>query len=305
MAGWNAETAAGPLGTDTITLVEGSSFCISAADGDIHPESPHGVFVEDTRILSRWNLTINGEPLEVLAAKLTEPYRAFFVGRVPRSDGNADSSLIVERLREVGTGIVEQVTVRNYSPVLAECVVSLNVEVDFADIFEVKEARVHRRWAESRGAGDGTLTIQASWQDLSKGVKVQAPGADITPEAITYRASLPPHGHWSTVLTVTPQAEGDGFEATFVHFDGVGPSPRDRRRQEWVSKIPVLRMGNHSIERTLRRSYDDLGALRIEDPDHPDRIVVAAGAPWFMALFGRDSLWASLMALPVDPSLWP
>ena len=62
-------------------------------------------------------------------------------------------------------------------------------------------------------------------------------------------------------------------------------------------------MGNRSIERTLRRSYDDLGALRIEDPDHPDRIVVAAGAPWFMALFGRDSLWASLMALPVDPSL--
>jgi glycogen debranching enzyme len=62
-------------------------------------------------------------------------------------------------------------------------------------------------------------------------------------------------------------------------------------------------MGNRSIERTLRRSYDDLGALRIEDPDHPDRIVVAAGAPWFMTLFGRDSLWASQMALPVDPSL--
>jgi glycogen debranching enzyme len=70
-----------------------------------------------------------------------------------------------------------------------------------------------------------------------------------------------------------------------------------------VSNIPVVQMGNRSIERTLRRSYDDLGALRIEDPDHPDRVVVAAGAPWFMALFGRDSLWASIMALPVDPSL--
>jgi glycogen debranching enzyme len=53
----------------------------------------------------------------------------------------------------------------------------------------------------------------------------------------------------------------------------------------------------------LRRSYDDLGALRIEDPAHPERIVVAAGAPWFMTLFGRDSLWASEMALAVDPSL--
>jgi glycogen debranching enzyme len=62
-------------------------------------------------------------------------------------------------------------------------------------------------------------------------------------------------------------------------------------------------MGNQSIERTLRRSYDDLGSLRIEDPNHPERVVVAAGAPWFMTLFGRDSLLASEMALPVDPSL--
>ena len=89
----------------------------------------------------------------------------------------------------------------------------------------------------------------------------------------------------------------------FVHSGGDGLSPRDRRRREWVAKIPVLQMGNRSIERTLRRSYDDLGALRIEDPDHPERVVVAAGAPWFMTLFGRDSLLASVMAMPVDPSL--
>lgn len=72
---------------------------------------------------------------------------------------------------------------------------------------------------------------------------------------------------------------------------------------EWVTRIPVLQMGNGSIERTPPRSYDDLGALRIEDPDHPDRVVVAAGAPWFMTLFGRGSLWASEMALPVNQSL--
>jgi glycogen debranching enzyme len=70
-----------------------------------------------------------------------------------------------------------------------------------------------------------------------------------------------------------------------------------------VAKIPVLQIGNGSIERTLRKSYDDLGSLRIEDPQHPERVLVAAGAPWFMTLFGRDSLWASTMALPVDPSL--
>jgi hypothetical protein len=60
MAGWTADTAAGPLGAGAVTLVEGSSFCISLPNGDMHPELPHGLFVQDTRILSGWRLTING-----------------------------------------------------------------------------------------------------------------------------------------------------------------------------------------------------------------------------------------------------
>ncbi|KRE76018.1 amylo-alpha-1,6-glucosidase [Arthrobacter sp. Soil762] len=302
MAGWNADTAAGPLGAGTVTLVEGSSFCISMPNGDIHPEHPHGLFVQDTRILSGWSLLVNGQSLEPLAVETKEPYRALIVGRIPRSDGYADSPLIVERLREVGAGIQEQLSLRNYSLERAECVISLGVHADFASIFEVKEARIQRRWEETRQADAGALTIRAGWQDVRKGVVIEAPGAEIGPEALTYRVSIPARGEWSTVLTVVPGTEG-ADTASFVHADGGGLSPRDRRRQEWVAKIPVLQMGNRSIERTLRRSYDDLGALRIEDPNHPDRVVVAAGAPWFMTLFGRDSLLASQMALPVDPSL--
>ncbi len=303
MAGWNADTAAGPLGAGTITLVEGSSFCISLPNGNIHPELPHGVFFQDTRILSGWSLTVDGRPLETLAAETKEPYRAQYVSRVPRTDGYADSTLIVERLREVGAGIQEQVTVRNYSAETTECVISVRIEADFADLFEVKEARILRRWQQTHQSDGDSMTIRGVWQDVRKGILIRAPGADVGPEALTYRVSVPPHGHWSTVLTVVPSIEGARPQAPFVHPDGQELSPRDRRRQEWVAKIPVVRLGNRSIERTLQRSYDDLGALRIEDPNHPDRVVVAAGAPWFMTLFGRDSLWASEMALPVDPSL--
>ncbi|MBB6407277.1 glycogen debranching N-terminal domain-containing protein [Arthrobacter sp. AZCC_0090] len=303
MAGWNADTAAGPVGSGTVTLVEGSSFCISSANGDIHPEHPHGVFHDDTRILSRWNLAINGQSLEPLTAETKEPYRALFIGRVPRSDGYADSPMIVERLREVSAGILEEITLRNYSSDNAECVVTLGVEADFADLFEVKEARVQRRWEESRHPVGDSLTIRAVWQDLQKGIVVKASGADVSPEALSYRLVVPPHGHWSTRVSVVPVVDGAAPVASFVRPAEGEVSRSDRRRQEWVEKIPKLHMGNRSVERTLRRSYDDLGALRIEDPAHPERIVVAAGAPWFMTLFGRDSLWASEMALPVDPSL--
>ena len=304
MAGLNADTVAGPLGAATVTLVEGSSFCISLSNGDIQSEHPHGVFVQDTRILSGWNLTINGQALEPLAAEIKEPYRALFGGRVPRTDGYADSPLIVERLREVGAGIQEQVTVRNYSPTRAECLITLTAEADFADVFEVKEERIQRRWKETRNVDGDSLTIQAAWQDVSKAILIQAPGAEVTREAITYRVSIAAHTQWSTILTVVPRTHATSPPPpSFIHTDVDGLSPRDLRRKEWVAKIPVLHMENRSIERTLRRSYDDLGSLRIEDPNHPDRVVVAAGAPWFMTVFGRDSLLASEMALPVDPSL--
>ncbi|SLJ96686.1 amylo-alpha-1,6-glucosidase [Arthrobacter sp. P2b] len=304
MAGWNADTAAGPLGPGTVTLVEGTSFCISSPNGDIVPEHPHGVFFQDSRILSGWQLTVNAQPLEPLAAETKEPYRALLVSRVARSESYADSPLIVERLREVGAGIQEQITLRNYSMEPLECTVTMAAAADFADLFEVKEARIRRLWQQNHETAPGMLTIAGTWEDMRKSVSIQAPGSDAMQGALTYKVTIAPHSLWTTVLSVIP---GGGAASppppSFIHAQGGEASPRDRRRQEWVAKIPALQMGNHSIERTLRRSYDDLGALRIEDPNHPERVVVAAGAPWFMTLFGRDSLWASEMSMPVDPSL--
>lgn len=301
MTGWNTDTAAEPLTSGTVTLVEGSSFCISAENGDMHPEYPHGVFYKDTRILSRWKLTINGQPLEPLAAKTNEPYRALFVGRVPRPGGTADSPLLVERLREVGAGILEKITIRNHSKQPAECSITLVIDADFADLFEVKAARITRDWKETRRIDSDCLEIRGQWQGNRKSVLIRAQGAGVGSKALAFRTTVAPQGQWSTSVSVVPTFEG--ASVGFAPADRGMISPSDRRRQEWVERIPMLHTGNRSVERTMRRSYDDLGSLRIEDPNHPDRVVIAAGAPWFMALFGRDSLWASIMALPVDPSL--
>lgn len=77
MVGWNADTAAGSVG-GAVTLVEGSNFSISDVTGDMYSDRPHGVFFEDTRIMSLWRMTINGGALEPLAADTLEPYRALF-----------------------------------------------------------------------------------------------------------------------------------------------------------------------------------------------------------------------------------
>jgi len=303
MAGWNADNAAGPTGQGAITLVEGSAFCISLQNGDIFPDHPHGVFHQDTRILSRWCLTINGQQLEPLGAWTASPYQGTYIGRAVRADGRSDSPLTVERRRELGAGIVEDITIHNYALQPAPCEVSLSVDADFADLFEVKDGRVHRQWNQRRRSEDGVLHIEAAWQDVRKGVIVSAPGGEVSAEGLLFRTVIPAHGEWSIRATMGPVLTNEGGASPTLHASPETVSPQERRQQAWDSGIPLPRLGNASVERTLLRSHDDIGALRIVDPEHPDRMVVAAGAPWFMALFGRDSLLTSSMVIPVDASL--
>ncbi|WP_457962300.1 amylo-alpha-1,6-glucosidase [Arthrobacter sp. D1-29] len=305
MAGWNADNAAGSTGQGAVTLVAGSSFCISLPNGDIFPHHPHGVFYRDTRILSRWALTVNGQPLEPLGAWTPSPYQGTYIGRAARSDGRADSPLTVERKRELGAGIVEDITVSNYSLQPAACEIALSLDADFADLFEVKDGRFHRVWEQSRRFKSGSVTIEAAWQEARKGIVVRMRDAEASAEGFVVGMTIPPHGKWTvraTVLPLTAETEVDAGLPT-VSLSAAMISAQERLQRTWEARIPLPRVGNPSIERSLLRSHDDIGALRIVDPDHPDRMVVAAGAPWFMALFGRDSLLSSFMVLPVDATL--
>lgn len=167
-----------------------------------------------------------------------EPYRALFVGRVPRSNEDVDTPLIVERLREVGAGIAEKITIRNYSPDTVECLVAFIVESDFADIFEVKEARVQRLWDESRQHNSNSLVITRVWRDVLRGVIVRGSGADITDDGLNYRAVVPPHGQWSTLLSVGPTVNGGSTPAaSFMRPAADEMSQSDRRRQEWAAVV--------------------------------------------------------------------
>jgi glycogen debranching enzyme len=316
MAGWNADTAAGSLGA-SVTLVDGANFCISGLAGDMYSDRPHGVFHADTRIISRWRLTVNDVTLEPLAARNLEPYRGLFIGRPGRIAGRGDSPLIVERRREAGVGMEERITVRNHSREPAVCNLELTMDADFADLFEVKDARITRFWEQARRVEGDSLFIEGTWRGARKGVSVQAPDAAVRHEGLSYSLVVPAHGSWSVTVTVSPLTEAavpgpavpdagtavGRFRPVPFRRQSSPESPAELRRQEWIRKTPAPELGNPSFARTLMRSHEDIGALLIEDPERPDRTVVAAGAPWFMALFGRDSLLTSYMTLPLDPTL--
>lgn len=287
-----------------VTLIEGSTFCIGQPTGDIRPGPPHGLFFQDTRILSRWEMRIDGHPVAPLMVEHSDPFAATFVCRARPRNGRADATILVQRRRYVGEGMREDIVVENLSGEAAGCAVTILVDADFADLFEVKEDRV--------AAGVGRLTSQATnayqaeyrWMGQSRGVRVTAePSPEYLPGLISFQVVVPARGRWEATLHVQPSVNDVLYPGRHWGAEQVGESAPHRELSEWREHGPCYTSGPPGLLTTLRQSQEDLGVLRIFDARHPERVAVAAGAPWFMSLFGRDSLLAAWMALPVDTGL--
>ncbi|MFF3904651.1 glycogen debranching N-terminal domain-containing protein [Streptomyces sp. NPDC001848] len=301
--GWTFAGEATQSGGDSVTLIEGSSFCLSERGGDLVPGMPHGLFHRDTRILSVWQLRLDDEEIDPLSVIAQEPYEALFLGRARPRPGHSEATVLLERRRFVGAGMREDLVLRNLGNEAAACVLTLRVEADFADLFEVKEGRVRPRGQYGVDYGDGVLALTRQWRGQSRGVRIVAEGAISSPGQLTFRAVVPPRGTWRSSMLVTPVIDGVETPTSFPLERPVEQAGPSVRTTEWRESGPRIRVGDESLALTLRRSCQDLGALRIFDPEYPDTPVVAAGAPWFMALFGRDSILTALMSLPLDPQL--
>jgi glycogen debranching enzyme len=304
MTAWNADTEADIGGADAVTLVEGSSFCISSHSGDISSEGgTNGAFYQDTRVVSRWILRINGALREPLVAHRPDAYEATFVGRARWPDGRFDSPLVVRQERHIGPGLQDDITLENYSSEDVDCDIELLVDADQADLFDVKGGRPITEDGLTRTVNGAEILVEAVRNGQRRGSAIRAAGAEVTPDALRFHAHIPARGKWSTSVIVVPLIDGEAPNAPFTETG----LPRHRagvqRHRAWEENMPRLSLADSSIEATLQRSQTDLGLLRIFDAEHPDRVAVAAGAPWFMALFGRDSLLSSYMALLVDSTL--
>ncbi|WP_211877068.1 amylo-alpha-1,6-glucosidase [Pseudarthrobacter albicanus] len=302
MSGWNADNAAGPLGAGAVTILDGSSFCITAPNGDMVPGSPHGAFFHDTRYITGWNLSVNDAQLEALAATALEPFRAQFIGRVSGRAGGADTPLLIERERTIGAGLTETITVENHSGAPKDCTLALTVTADFADLFEVKDGRPASRGKQNVRLEGDCLLLESESGGRRYGLAVRSEGAAFEAHRLVFNPTIPAHGKWTQTVTATPYLNGEAVISAAA-YGTTGVSSEAQRLLSWRMSMPIPNLGDAAVQDTILRSQEDLGSLRIFDPDHPDRTVAAAGAPWFMALFGRDSLISSLMSLLLDPSL--
>ncbi len=300
---WDPLEAPVSLGGGDVTLVEGSSFCVCARSGDMRPDRPHGLLVRDTRFVSGWTLTVDDESPEPLGFLQHEPFGGTFVGRARPRGGLADSTLLVLRRRYVGDGMREDVVLRNLSGEAAAATVEVSVDADFADLFEVKEGRIRRRGELARRSGDGELVFDFHFRGATRATHVAAAGARARPGTLSWTVVVPARGEWSTCVQVRPVLDGEEVPLRYPCGASVEHSAPAQRLESWRRESPAVATPYEPLQASLERSEEDLGALRIFDPDHPERAVVAAGAPWFMTVFGRDSLLSSWMTLLLDPSL--
>jgi glycogen debranching enzyme len=268
------------------------------------PGLAHGLFVRDSRVISLWRLTIDGHPPEALRGFTEEPFAGVFVGRGRARPGSIEPTLLVERRRYVGTGMREDLVLHNQGAEPAGLAVTVEVGADFADLFAVKVGRGRPPAPVAvDGSGGDTWRARMEHSGRTREVRVRAPDGSVTATGVSFRVVVPAHGTWRTALQVEVNIDGVDLPTRFPIDQPLEGALPARRMAEWRQASPRVQCDSAVLSATLARSDTDLAALRIADPGQPDIAVVAAGAPWFMALFGRDSLIVSWMMLPVSMDL--
>src|SRR5262249_22028605 len=232
------------------------------------------------------------------------PYSATFVAQTRPRPGRADSNLMVERRRYVGRGMREDLVVRNFSEEPAYCAVELIYGADFADLFAVKEPRVTAHRARDAPHDDGVLVFQHKNGSHRRSLRISFSHPPVLDGNVArWELIIPSKGTWALCEQFTCGIDDDEIEPRWLCGQPIARAKPAERMAAWRRSVPVLDTDHDGLRMVVSRSADDLGALRIFDPDFPERTVVAAGAPWFMTLFGRDSLLSAWMALLVDPEL--
>jgi len=298
-----------------LTILDGATFCVCDQVGDVDGvASASGFFVADTRFLSRSVLRIAGARPDLLSASQPAPHLARFVFRNPASDGLRPNELSIERERFVGDWMQERICVENYGRRHVETELTLELEADFADIFAVKDL--------DPGFGTGRPVSlppprQPTWDERTE----TATFADETFPARTvvtfsqpctlvdgvfrFPISLAHAETWELVVSVQPLLDGDSALAGAVierHLED------ERRRIEeslsgWNRASPRLESTHAALVDTWDRSVWDLAALRMRAPEADLGYLPAAGTPWFMTVFGRDTLIVCLQTMPFGPEL--
>ena len=294
------------MARSTISILDGSTFIVSDRRGDLDasPDEPHGFFYRDTRFLSRWKLTLNDTAPEILSTDESNYFETQFFLVPGTGTVYKDPCVSVIRKRVLGGGFHEDVTLINHDHRPVDLVVRLEAGSDFADLFEVKDA-LEKKGERYHRIEDTTLVLGYRRDDFVRETRIRGSQKAEPEEAgLTFRVHLEPDEEWNTCVFVQPVDGVEEVEIKHRHGDASIPKPNiGGSLAEWLKEAPDLVSDSDALVHTYERSLVDLAALRFYSVLYPELSLPAAGLPWFMTVFGRDSLITSFQALPITQEL--
>ncbi len=296
------------MANDLVNVLDGNTFVVSDTGGDIEasPTDTTGLFSYDTRFLSKWVLTIDGQRLKPLSVDDLQYFETRFFLVPGTGTIYVNATLSVIRQRAVGDGFHEELTILNHGEKAIDIAVRIDAGSDFADLFEIKDATAKKgKYYHRVDKRHLLLGYERETFRRETTIASTAP-AQFDEDGLSYALHIGPHSSWTTDLDVVTALLGWGEKHVKPKYGREGRKARPnmaRSLEKWLDDAPSLVSDWEPLKVTYQRSLVDLAALRFSPPVAAGASLPAAGLPWFMTMFGRDSILTSMQALPFAPEL--
>jgi glycogen debranching enzyme len=300
------------VGPPQIAIHQGQTVLVTDPDGTITWPSEKGLYFLDTRIVSNWAIYANGErwqllnggPINYYAARIFLTNKSFLTedGQIP------PRTLGLTISRSLSGGLHEDLDITNNSMKPVHFQLEVAFRCDFADIFEVKSGHIVRRgkitteWSEQ----EQTVRTVYSNQDFRRAVTTAVMRASCKAVSANGRLSfevvLQPNEIWHACLLYTLEDGEQLFHAPDECVETSHKSPHFETMSHWLKTVVKIRTSNEEFYRLFRQALEDMAALRLPIKGTNHMVFMpAAGLPWFVAPFGRDSLLVSLQNILIYP----
>src|SRR6266446_1827105 len=300
------------VGPPQISIHQGQTVLISEQDGQINQPSEKGLYFFDTRVVSSWAIYANGEPWELLNGGAINYYasRIFLTNRpILTEDGAIPPRTLGFTIgRSIGSGLHEDLDITNNSMKPVKFQLEISLRCDFADVFEVKSGHIVRRgridteWSEALQQ----LGTTYSNGDFSRAVMIVTKNS--TSRAVyangrlSFEVALKPGAAWHACLMYTLEDGAKSFPPPDCCIGQNHKSQCAETMADWLQTVLKIQTSNEEFYRLYRQALQDMAALRLPIDGTDDIVFLpAAGVPWFVAPFGRDSLIVSLQNILIYP----
>src|SRR6202045_1309203 len=299
------------VGPAQIAIHQGQTVLVTEPDGQVNGQSTRGLYFRDTRVISTWVIYANGEPWDLLnggaiayhAARIFQTNRAFL-----SEDGPiAARTLGLVIGRHIDGGLHEDIEITNNSRTPVRFNLEIAIRADFADIFEVKGNQIVRRGRITTSWSDKRQVLRISYRNKDFCRKVIIRTGDGEPAAsangrLSFDIDLKAGQAWHRCLIYDLMDGSERMRAPRKCTHSSATTDHAEKTDEWRRTVLKIRTSNEEFYRCYNQGVQDMAALRLplRGMDHMV-FVPAAGLPWFLALFGRDTLIVSLQAMIVYP----